>query len=110
MDPEDIEDTYTLATNVERRIAMQAFVQDFVDQAISSTINVPEWGEYGNSNAKKFSQVLLKYLPKLRGITVYPDGSRPGQPITPIKYETALKHNVVIEESEEKCVQGVCSI
>ena len=90
---------------------MQAFIQDFVDQAISSTINVPEWGEAGNSNAKKFSQTLLKYLPKLRGITVYPDGARPGQPITPVKYETAMKHaNVVFEESEDKCAQGVCSI
>ena len=29
---------------------MQAFIQDYVDQAISSTINVPEFGEYGNSN------------------------------------------------------------
>ena len=111
MNPEDIEDTYTLATKVERRIAMQAFIQDYVDQAISSTINVPEFGDYGNSNAKKFADVLLKYLPRLRGITVYPDGARAGQPITPLKYATALKHtDVVFEESEERCAQGSCSI
>ena len=109
--PDDIEDTYTLATNVERRIAMQAFIQDYVDQAISSTINVPEFGEYGNSNIKKFSEILLKYLPRLRGITVYPDGARAGQPITPLKYATAIKHSgVLFQENEEKCAQGVCSI
>lgn len=110
IDPADIEDTYSLSKDVERRIAMQAFVQDFVDQAISSTINLPEWGEYGNNNAKRFSQILLKYLHRLRGITVYPDGSRPGQPITPITWETAMKHNPELKESDEKCAQGACSI
>ena len=111
MNPEDVEDTFTLATRVERRIAMQAFIQDYVDQAISSTINVPEFGEYGNSNAKKFADALLKYLPRLRGITVYPDGARAGQPITPLKYATAIKHtDVVFQESDERCAQGVCSI
>lgn len=109
--PDDIEDSVSLSKNVERRIAMQAFVQDFVDQAISSTINLPEWGEPGNNNAKEFSRTLLKYLPRLRGITVYPDGSRPGQPITPIKYETAKRHtDVKFEEAEDRCQGGVCGI
>lgn len=111
VNPDDIEDSLALSKDVERRISMQAFIQDFVDQAISSTINVPEWGEYGNNNAKRFSEILLKYLPRLRGITVYPDGSRPGQPITPIKYDTAIRHeDVVYEESDERCSGGVCGI
>ncbi len=109
MNPDNIEDAYTLSLNVEKRIAMQAFVQDFVDQAISSTINVPEWGETGNNNAKKFAETLLKYLPRLRGVTVYPDSARAGQPLVPIKYSTAKKHvGVVYEESDDKCVGGVC--
>ena len=108
---DDIEDSVSLSKDVETRIAMQAFLQDFVDQAISSTINLPEYGESGNSNIKEFSRVLLKYLPRLRGITVYPDGSRPGQPITPIKYETAIKHEgVVFQEDEERCLGGVCGL
>jgi ribonucleoside-diphosphate reductase alpha chain len=107
--PEDIEDSYTLSLDVEKRIAMQAFVQDYVDQAISSTINLPEWGEPGNTNAKKFAETLLKYLPRLRGITCYPDGARPGQPLTPVKYETAKGHKgVIFEESDERCSGGVC--
>jgi ribonucleoside-diphosphate reductase alpha chain len=111
VNPDDIEDCYKLSRDVERRLAMQAFVQEHVDQGISSTINVPEWGEPGNNNAKKFSEILLKYLPKLRGVTVFPEGCRPGQPLTPIKYETAMKHNnVVYEEDGERCKGGVCSI
>jgi ribonucleoside-diphosphate reductase alpha chain len=109
VDPDEIEDCYSLSTDVERRISMQAFVQDFVDQAISSTINIPEWGEPGNNNSRRFGEILLKYLPRLRGITVYPDGARAGQPITPIKYETAKKHkDVIYEESDERCAGGVC--
>lgn len=111
INPDDIEDSVSMSKKVESRISMQAFVQDFVDQAISSTINLPEWGEYGNNNAKQFAEILLKYLPRLRGITVYPEGSRPGQPITPIKYETAIRHgDVVYEEDPDRCSGGVCGI
>jgi len=111
LEADEIEDSMSLARDVERRISMQAFIQGFVDQGISSTINVPEWGEPGNNNAKQFAEILLKYLPKLRGITVYPDGARSGQPITPIKYETAKgKEGVVFEEDVERCAGGVCGI
>jgi ribonucleoside-diphosphate reductase alpha chain len=108
-DPNDVEDSQKLARHVERRIRMQAFVQSFVDQGISSTINLPEYGEAGNNNVKQFAETLLEYLPKLRGITVYPDGARPGQPITPVKWETAIKH-AKVEESDERCAQGACGI
>jgi ribonucleoside-diphosphate reductase alpha chain len=111
VEPDSFDDSVKLSMDVERRISMQAFVQDFVDQAISSTINVPEWGEPGNANAKQFSETLFRYLPKLRGITVYPDGARAGQPITAVKYETAKRHeNVVFEEDEDRCAGGVCGI
>jgi ribonucleoside-diphosphate reductase alpha chain len=109
-DPNDIEDSIKLSRDVKRRIRMQAFVQSFVDQGIASTINLPEWGEQGNANATKFAKILLEYLPKLRGITVYPDGARPGQPITPVKWETALKNQAQAKEDEESCAGGICSI
>ncbi|MFX0094647.1 MAG: LAGLIDADG family homing endonuclease [Candidatus Hodarchaeota archaeon] len=108
--PNEIEDSIKLATNVERRIQMQAFVQSFVDQGISSTINLPEWGEPGNNNAAQFARTLLEYLPKLRGITVYPDGARPGQPITPVKWSTAMKYQPEAKEDEERCTGGICGI
>jgi len=92
--PESIEDAYVLAEDVERRVAFQAHVQKYVDHAISSTINLPQWGsELNNSDTvQKFGKMLIKYLPQLRGITTYPDGSRGGQPLTPVKYQTAVKH------------------
>jgi hypothetical protein len=43
--------------------------------------------------------MLMKYLPQLRGITCYPDGARGGQPLTPVRYSTAIKH-LGVEMSE----------
>jgi ribonucleoside-diphosphate reductase alpha chain len=106
MDPNNIEDAYTLAEDVERRIAFQAWLQKYVDHSISSTINLPEWGsKLNNENTvKSFANILMKYLPELRGITVYPDGSRSGQPLTPVAYTTAMKHlGEVFIESADIC-------
>jgi len=106
IDPEQIEDAYVLAEDVERRIAFQAHVQKYVDHAISSTINLPQWGSESNNKdtVQKFGRTLMKYLPQLRGITAYPDGSRNGQPLTPIKYSTAVKHvGETFVESQDIC-------
>jgi ribonucleoside-diphosphate reductase alpha chain len=102
--PDNIEDAYTLAEDVERRVAFQAWVQKYVDHSISSTINLPAWGtELNNaSRVQDFGTMLMKYLPNLRGITCYPDGCRGGQPLTPIKYSTASKHvgEVFVEQAD----------
>lgn len=94
VDPEAIEDAYTLAEDVERRVRFQAWLQKFVDHSISSTINLPQWGSELNNAGRvtDFGNMLMKYLPNMRGVTVYPDGSRGGQPLTPVKYSTAMKH------------------
>lgn len=91
MDPESIEDAYSI--NVERRLAFQAWTQQYVDHAISSTINLPAWGSVDNNEAhvESFGNTLMKYLPQLRGITAYPDGSRGGQPLNPVHYNEASK-------------------
>jgi ribonucleoside-diphosphate reductase alpha chain len=108
VEPEAIEDAYTLAYDVERRIAFQAYVQQYVDHAISSTINLPR-----NADAlydpTDFAATLYEYLPRLRGVTCYPDGARGGQPLTVVPYDVAVEHEgVVFEEAEDKCVGGVC--
>lgn len=108
VDPNNIEDAYSLAYNVEKRINMQAFIQSFVDHGISSTINGPYPIE-DEKEADAFAKMLYKYLPSLRGITYYPDGARGGQPLTTVPYEIAIKHRgVVFEEGEERCKGGVC--
>lgn len=104
--PEAVEDAYSLAKEPERRVAFQAWLQQYVDHAISSTLNLPEWGsEWNNEDrVKEFGKMLIKYLPKLRGITCYPDGARGGQPLTPVKYATAIKHEgQVFLESQDIC-------
>jgi ribonucleoside-diphosphate reductase alpha chain len=104
--PDMIEDAYTLAEDVERRLAFQAWLQGYVDHGISSTINLPAWGtELDNEGrVQAFGNTVMRYLPKLRGMTVYPDGARGGQPLTPVKYSTAMKHlGEVFEESPDIC-------
>lgn len=109
--PENIEDSVHLARDVERRLEMQAFVQKYVDQGISSTINLPAFGEPGNQDYVSFGKTLARYLPHLRGITVYPDGARSGQPIVPIPFEEAARElGVVTETEEDACKGGVCGI
>lgn len=97
-----IEDAYDLANDVERRVNFQAWVQEFVDHSISSTINLPKWGSELNneSRVRDFGTMLLRYLPRLRGITVYPNEARPGQPLNPVPLATALQfEGHVYEES-----------
>jgi ribonucleoside-diphosphate reductase alpha chain len=93
-DPDNIESAIDLAADPERRIEFQADIQDYVDHAISSTINLPAWGSPLNNldSVEGFANVLSRYAPRLRGFTVYPDGSRGGQPLTPVAYSEAMKH------------------
>jgi ribonucleoside-diphosphate reductase alpha chain len=105
-DPNTLEDAMTLAGDVERRLQFQAHVQKYVDHGISSTINLPAWGNELNNKGtvQDMGRLFLKYLPELRGLTCYPDGARGGQPLTPVKYTTAMKHlGEVFEESVDVC-------
>tara|TARA_B100001079_G_scaffold270376_1_gene284588 strand:- start:182 stop:1843 length:1662 start_codon:yes stop_codon:yes gene_type:complete len=103
--PHRIESALDLAGDYERRIKFQADIQDYVDQAISSTINLPKWGTEGNNEELilPFAKTLAKYAPRLRGFTCYPDGSRGGQPLTSIPYEDAIKHKGVIFDEVDIC-------
>lgn len=94
LDPESIETAIDLAKDPERRIKFQADIQDYVDMSISSTINIPKWGTELNNDTRvtDFSKILVKYAHRLRGFTCYPDGSRGGQPLTPVSYSEAKKH------------------
>jgi len=112
--PEDIESAVDLAADPERRIKFQFELQKYVDHAISSTLNLPAWGTDLNNESRvnEFEKLVRKYAHGLRGLTVYPDGSRGGQPITSVAYEEAnSKRGVIFEDnSDEQCLSGVCSI
>ena len=104
VEPENIETAVDLAKDYHRRIKFQADVQDYVDQAISSTINLPSWGsEHNNPDlVSEFSLILAHFAPRLRGFTCYPDGARGGQPLTSVPYDEAIKSlGVEYSEGEE---------
>lgn len=111
-DPDKIESALDLAADPERRIKFQADVQDYVDQSISSTINLPKWGSRLNNSdkVKDFALTLAKYAPRLRGFTCYPDGARGGQPLVSVPYSDAVGQ--VGEEFVEPTIEthDVCSI
>jgi len=110
-DPETIESALDLSEDYERRIAFQADVQDYVDMAISSTINLPEWGsKYNNEDTvDDFTATLAQYAPRLRGFTCYPNGARGGQPLVSVPYAEAV--DKLGEEFEEHVeTHDICDI
>lgn len=111
---DSIEDSAMLSMDVERRIQFQAWLQQYVDHGISSTINLPPWGSELNNEdrVKPFGETLMKYLPKLRGITTYPDGARGGQPLVKVSYDEAISSGGVefVDSSESNCKSGVCGV
>jgi len=110
-DPNKIESAIDLAADYERRIAFQADIQDYVDMAISSTINIPAWGSELNNDdtVELFAGTLARYAPRLRGFTCYPDGARGGQPLTVVPYATATKF-LGEEFREEMEFTDVCDL
>ncbi len=89
--PDDIQTALSLSKDYESRIRFQAVIQEYVDQAISSTINLPAWGSELNNEdlVVPFARTLAHYAPRLRGFTCYPDGARGGQPLKSVDYKTA---------------------
>jgi ribonucleotide reductase alpha subunit len=109
--PDNIESALDLAKDYERRLNFQANVQEYVDMAISSTINLPEWGTENNNEdgVERFTQTLAKYAHRLRGFTCFPDGCRGGQPLTSVSYEEATEK--LGEEFEDNIqVHDICDI
>lgn len=108
VDPDSIEDAYSLARDPARRLAFQSFVQGYVDHGISSTLNLDPWNtEFNNKDlVRSFGDILMRELPKLRGVTFYPDGARGGQPLTAVPFREALSHKGRIYQEQG----SVCSI
>lgn len=112
VDPDLIESASDLAQDPERRIRFQADMQDYVDMAISSTLNLPAWGSAVNNEDKvgEFAQIVAKYAPRLRGLTFYPDGSRGGQPLEAVPYSVAIGAGNAEFEENSACRDGVCGL
>jgi ribonucleoside-diphosphate reductase alpha chain len=110
--PDKLETAYDLAKDPARRLAFQQFVQQYVDHGISSTLNLPAVEEQPFTT-DEFGETLLKALPYLRGVTMYPDGARGGQPLNVCSYAEAVQfEGLEFEEfgADAACVGGVCGI
>jgi ribonucleoside-diphosphate reductase alpha chain len=90
---------------------MQTVCQRHIDNAVSKTINVPQ-----GTSIEELSNLYMEYLPELKGVTVYPEGSRENQPLTPMTLADAIEHtrsqDNLSEEatSFDSCKNGSCDI
>jgi ribonucleoside-diphosphate reductase alpha chain len=110
--PDSIWDSYDVG--FEQRVKFQADIQDFVDMGISSTVNLPSWGSPLNNenNVEEKGRVIMKYIERLRGLTMYPDGAIVGQPLQRIQLSDALKFKERVIEAREgtNCKEGCCGL
>jgi ribonucleoside-diphosphate reductase alpha chain len=111
IDPDKIDTAWNLSYTPEKRVKFQADIQRYVDMGISSTINLPapitdpDW-------VKDYGDTFMKHLPNLRGLTVYPNGARSGQPLEPVSYAEAKdKVGVTYDDNrDEQCLSGSCGV
>jgi ribonucleoside-diphosphate reductase alpha chain len=71
---------------VRDHFEMQRVVQKHIDNAVSKTINLPP-----GVSEDELSDLYMEFFPELKGVTVYPEGSRENQPLTPMDLEDAIK-------------------
>jgi len=72
--------------SVEDHFAIQIAVQKHIDNAVSKTINLAE--DYPK---ELLNSVWLRYLPQVKGVTFYREGSKKDAPLTPLSLAEAKK-------------------
>jgi len=78
--PKKVRETFVVAHDIayRSRIDMQAAIQQYCSTAISSTVNLPK--EVTKEEIADLFQYA--YEKGLKGVTIYRDGSKKGQPVT----------------------------
>lgn len=92
---------------------VQRVCQRHLDNACSKTINVPQ-----GVSAEELGELYMEYFPELKGVTIYPEGSRENQPIVPLSTEAVMK--ILADDGQkvvdattfggDSCRNGVCEI
>ena len=99
----------TFDLTIRNHLEMQRTCQRHIDNACSKTINVKQ-----GTSRDELSDLFMEFLPELKGVTVYPDGSRENQPLTPIPFDdaVALARGVVTLEAyaQSPCRSGKCDL
>jgi len=102
-------DSYDISP--EEHLEVQVAASFSIDSSVSKTINLPR-----NTKEEDLDRYLLEYIQDLKGITVYRDGSREGQILTPLSEKEALEAiksksgDSDLLESEVQCSSGTCDI
>jgi len=94
--------------NMRDHFEMQRICQKHVDAAVSKTLNIPL-----GTSAQELSDLYMEFLPELKGVTVYPEGSRENQPITPLSIKEAIEHinsSGSGPSSLDSCKDGKCDL
>ena len=89
-------------------LEMQRICQKHVDNAVSKTINLPK-----TTPVETLSALYMEFFPDLKGVTIYPEGSRENQPLTPLPLDVAeqLAFDAISKTlSNEDCAKGSCDI
>jgi len=97
---------------LDDHLKTQAVIQKHIDNAVSKTINIP--AEFPMEDLK---DKLLEYLPHVKGMTIYRQGSKGLEPLEHIPVdkvkellaEEHAKGNIE-DQSIMDCVSGVCTI
>jgi ribonucleotide reductase alpha subunit len=86
---------------------IQEAAQRYIDSAISKTINLPK-----DFKQEDLSELMLKYITSIKGLTVYRDGSKFDQPLTPVdfsKYEKRSENADDVGKAVD-CASGTCDL
>ncbi|MCX8034250.1 MAG: vitamin B12-dependent ribonucleotide reductase [Thermodesulfovibrio sp.] len=103
--PEEIKRLFLTAHEISPsdHIRMQAAFQQYVDNAVSKTVNLPN-----NATEEDVREVyLLAYRLGCKGVTVYRDGSRQGQVIQKGKTQTEIPQISLKPRKRPEVLKGV---
>jgi len=95
--------------SVRNHMEVQAICQKHIDNSISKTINIPN-----DYDINDYGDLMLEFGPQLKGMTVYRQGSRGNEPLSPVTVEKAieyLENEQAIEGSAATdCPSGICEL
>jgi len=93
----------------EEHLAVQMAAQEFVDNSISKTINLP-----ANFTSKELEELVLDFADHLKGMTIYQAGSRGDEPLQAVDWREIDKEELLKTASRYtvnlKCESGLCEL